>query len=269
MRSSLQPAVLALGLCTGIAAGAETPGVADRVLRVCADPNNLPFSNDRGEGLENALARLVARELHADLQYTWLPQRRGFVRNTLNARKCDVMMEVPAGYGRTLSTNPYYRSTYVFVTRKDRHLRIRSFDDPALRRLRLGVQMIGDDYSNTPPAHALGRRGLGGNVVGYSVYGDYSRPAPLAEIVDAVAKGEVDVAVVWGPVAGYFAPRESVPLEIAPVPGADPPFSFAFDVSMGVRRGDEALREKLDSVLRKRRKEIDALLVSYGVPRAP
>jgi quinoprotein dehydrogenase-associated probable ABC transporter substrate-binding protein len=239
------------------------------VLRVCADPNNLPFSNEKGEGLENALARLVARELHADLQYEWLPQRRGFVRNTLNARKCDVMMEVPSGYGRTLSTSPYYRSTYVFVSRKDRHLRLRSFDDPALRALRIGVQMIGDDYSNTPPAHALGRRGLGSNVVGYSVYGDYSQPAPLAEIVHAVATGAVDVAVVWGPVAGYFAPRESVALEITPVlPAEDPPFSFAFDVAMGVRRGDVTLRDRLDGVLRKRRKEIDALLASYGVPRA-
>jgi ABC-type amino acid transport substrate-binding protein len=180
------------------------------------------------------------------------------------------MMEVPAGYRRTLSTSPYYRSSYVFVTRKDRHLRVRSFDDPVLRGLRIGVQMIGDDYANTPPAHALGRRGLGKNVVGYTVYGDYSEAAPLAAIVHAVATGEVDVAVVWGPVAGYFAPRERVPLQIAAVaPAEDPPFSFSFDVAMGVRRGDEALREKLDAVIRKRRKEIDALLASYGVPRAP
>jgi quinoprotein dehydrogenase-associated probable ABC transporter substrate-binding protein len=238
-------------------------------VKVCADPNNLPFSNSRGEGLENALARLVARELHAELQYTWLPQRRGFVRNTLGARKCDVMMEVPSGYGRTLSTVPYYRSTYVFVFRKDRGLSVRSFDDPVLRRLRIGVQLIGDDYANTPPAHALGRRGLGGNVVGYSVYGDYSRPDPLADIVHAVARDEVDVAVVWGPIAGYFAPRESVPLAIVPVtPAMDPPFSFAFDVSMGVRRGDEALRRRLDAVIAARRKEIDRILAAYGVPEA-
>jgi mxaJ protein len=262
---------LALALAAVALAGAGAAAAGDAApLRVCADPNNLPFSNHRGDGLENALARLVAREMDADLQYTWLPQRRGFVRNTLNAHKCDVMMEVPKGYGRTLSTSAYYRSTYVFVTRKDRKLRVRSFDDPALRRLRIGVQMIGDDYANTPPAHALGRRGLGNNVVGYSVYGDYSQPGPLAEIVHAVATGEVDVAVVWGPVAGYFVPRERVPLEIAPVsPAVDPPWSFAFDMAMGVRRGDESLRDRLDAVIRDRRKEIDALLASYGVPRAP
>jgi mxaJ protein len=239
-------------------------------LRVCADPNNLPFSNQREEGLENELARLVAREMAAELEYTWLPQRRGFVRNTLAAKRCDVMMEVPTGYGRTLSTQPYYRSTYVFVSRKDRGLRIRSFDDPALWHLRIGVQMIGDDYANTPPAHALGRRGLSANVVGYSVFGDYSRSDPLAEIVDAVASGEVDVAVVWGPVAGYFARKRNVPLSIVPVaPAEDPPFKFAFDVSMGVRRGDEVLREQLDRIIRTRRAEIDAILAAYGVPRAP
>src|SRR5947208_8450177 len=171
-----------------------------RQLRVCADPNDLPFSNVREEGLENALARLVAREIDAELRYTWLPQRRGFGRNKLNAKKCDVMMEVPAGYGRTLSTRPYYRSTYVFVTRKDRALTIRSLDDPALRALRIGVQMVGDDYANTPPAHALGRRGLAKNVVGYTVYGDYSRDDVQAEIIHAVAAGEVDVAIVWGPI---------------------------------------------------------------------
>src|SRR5919205_131260 len=174
-------------LLVALAASADAP--QPHKLRVCADPNNLPFSNDREEGLENALARLVAREMDAELEYTWLPQRRGFVRNTLAAKRCDVMMEVPAGYGRTLATQPYYRSTYVFVSRKDRGLKIRSFDDPALRKLRIGVQIIGDDYANTPPAHALGRRGLAANVVGYSVYGDYSRPDPLAAIIDAVVSG--------------------------------------------------------------------------------
>jgi mxaJ protein len=151
---------------------AVAPAREQRRLRVCADPNNLPFSNQREEGLENEVARLVARELHATLEYEWSPQRRGFVRNTLAAGKCDVIIEVPAGYHRTLTTRPWYRSTYVFVSRKDRGIALRSFDDPMLRELRIGVQMIGDDYANTPPAHALGKRGLAQNVVGYPVYGD-------------------------------------------------------------------------------------------------
>jgi mxaJ protein len=240
-----------------------------RVLRVCSDPNNLPFSNERGEGFENRIAALVARDLGADLQYTWWAQRRGFVRSTMGAGACDVLIGAPASYEQVLATAPYYRSSYVFLTRRDRGLHVRSFDDPRLRRLRVGVQMIGDDYANTPPAHALARRGIVQNVAGYMVYGDYARPSPPARIVDAVADGEVDVAVVWGPLAGYFARRSVVPLEIVPVaPAFDPPaLPLTFAIAMGVRHGDVGLRARLDDVLRRRRREIDAILSGYGVPR--
>jgi mxaJ protein len=149
-------------ITTSGAAGATT-----RPLRVCADPNNMPFSNARGEGFENGRARLVAGALGAPLEYAWQPQRRGFVRNTLAAGRCDVMMEAPIGYDRADETIPYYRSTYVFVSRRDRRLRVRSFDDPALRRLRIGVEVIGDDYANSPPAELLARRGLAAQVVGF------------------------------------------------------------------------------------------------------
>src|SRR6266576_763755 len=125
-----------------------------RELRVCSDPNNLPFSNQREEGFENRIAELVAKDLNAKLRYTWWAQRRGFVRNTLNAGECDVFIGVPSSFERTRTTIPYYRSTYVFITRRDRHLNVVSFDDPILRRLKIGVQMIGDDFTNTPPAHA-------------------------------------------------------------------------------------------------------------------
>jgi ABC-type amino acid transport substrate-binding protein len=127
------------------------------VLRVCADPNNLPFSNERGEGFENKLAEMLAADLGAELRYTWWAQRRGFFRNTLRAGSCDVVLGVPAGFELALTTSPYYRSTYAFVSRKDRHLGVRSFDDEALRRLKVGVQLVGDDGANTPPAHALAR----------------------------------------------------------------------------------------------------------------
>jgi mxaJ protein len=239
------------------------------LLRVCADPNNLPFSNERGEGFENRIAAVVARDLGAELRYTWWAQRRGFVRSTMGAGECDVMMGAPARYERVLSTAPYYRSSYVFLSRRDRGLHVRSFDDPRLRRLRIGVQMIGDDYANTPPAHALARRGIVGNVAGYMVYGDYARPNPPARIVDAVARGEVDLAVVWGPLAGYFARLSPVPLELVPVaPSLDPPaLPLAFDIAMGVRRGQDGLRARLDDALRRHRREIDAILAAYGVPR--
>jgi len=264
------PLGLALVAIAGGAAAAvaAAPAPARRTLRVCADPNNLPFSSERLDGLENALAALVARELGAEVRYAWLPQRRGFVRHTLGAGICDVMMEAPAGYERVLTTRPYYRSTYVFVTRADRGLDLRSLDDPRLAKLRIGVQVVGDDYANTPPAHALGRRGLAANVVGFPVYGDYRAPAPLEPVMKAVSDGTVDVAIVWGPLAGYYLRREGVPLAIAPLPPErDPALRSSFDIAMAVRKGNEKLRDELDAVLVRRRAEIDAILGRFGVPR--
>jgi mxaJ protein len=261
---------LALAVLSLAACGRARAAVAGREIRVCSDPNNLPFSNQRQEGFENRIAELVARDLDAKLTYVWWAQRRGFVRNTLNQGECDVLIGVPSSFERTSTTTPYYRSTYVFVTRRDRHLRIASFDDPALRHLRIGVQMVGDDFINTPPAHALSKRHIISNVRGYSVYGDYRQPNPPARIIDAVARDDVDVAVAWGPLAGYFAQREPVPIEITPVsPQIDLPFlPFVFDISMGVRRGNDALKEELNTVIQRRKPEIDRILDQYGVPRA-
>jgi mxaJ protein len=258
-----RPRVSALNEDARVSQGATTP----RALRVCADPNNLPFSNDREEGFENRLASRIAADMGVALEYTWWPQRRGFVRSTLQAGACDVVMGVPSSFELALTTRPYYRSTYVFVSRRDRRLQLGSFDDPRLRRLRIGVQMIGDDFSNSPPAHALSARGMVRNIVGYSVLGDYSRPNPPAAIVHAVARDEVDAAVVWGPLAAYFAARSDVPLSLAPVsPEIDLPYlPFVFDISMGVRRGDEVLRDRLDAFITSHRDEIEALLASYGM----
>ncbi|HEV2862353.1 MAG TPA: substrate-binding domain-containing protein [Pyrinomonadaceae bacterium] len=239
------------------------------VLRVCADPNNLPFSNERGEGFENKLAEMLAEDLGGRVEYTWWAQRRGFFRNTLRAGACDVVLGVPASFELAATTSPYYRSTYVFVYRKDRGLKVGSFDDEVLRRVKVGVQLVGDDGSNTPPAHALAARGVVENVRGYTLYGDYSRESPPSRIVEAVARGEVDVAVVWGPLAGYYARRQRVPLEVVPVsPQIDLPFlPFVYDISMGVRRGDEDLRLQLEQFLERRRPDIERLLDDYGVPR--
>jgi quinoprotein dehydrogenase-associated probable ABC transporter substrate-binding protein len=239
------------------------------VLRVCADPNNLPFSNEHGEGFENKIAELLAHDLGERVEYTWWAQRRGFFRNTLRAGVCDVVIGVPAGFEMALTTKPYYRSTYVFLTRKDRHLNLSSLDDPALKQLKIGVQIIGDDFSNAPPAHALSRRNIIQNVKGFTVYGDYSQPNPPARIVDAVANRDVDVAIVWGPLAGYFAKQSRVPLEVVPVsPQIDQPFlPFVFDISMGVRRGDQDLRDQVEQVLEKRRPDIDRILQDYHIPR--
>ena len=264
LRHAALPALVSLALASCAGAREST-----RVLRVCADPNNLPFSNEREEGFENELARMVARELDARVEYTWWAQRRGFIRNTLGANSCDVVMGMPASMELALTTRPYYRSTYVFVTRHDAALRPRSLDDPVLRRVRVGVQVIGDDYANAPPAHAMARRGIVQNVRGYSVYGDYGRPSPPSRIVEGVAAGEVDVAIAWGAMAGYFAARQPVALDIVPVsPEIDLPFiPMVYDISLGVRREDVALRDELDAVLERLRPEIARLLERYHVPR--
>jgi mxaJ protein len=236
---------------------------------VCADPNNLPYSNERQEGFENRIAELVARELKAKLQYVWWAQRRGYIRNTLRAGLCDVFIGMPTGLDMVLVTRPYYRSTYAFVTKRSGP-HIASFDDARLKRIRVGVQIIGDDFANAPPAEALTHRGIIRNVRGYSVLGDYREPNPPSRIVRAVANGEIDVAVVWGPLAGYFARRSPVPLRVVPVsPEVDVPYlPFVFDIAMGVRRGETALRDTLDAVIVRRQHDIDRILADYGIPRA-
>jgi quinoprotein dehydrogenase-associated probable ABC transporter substrate-binding protein len=237
-------------------------------LRVCADPNNLPYSNSRQPGFENEIAALVARDLGQSLAYEWRPQRRGFTRTTLNAARCDVVMGVPSGYELVQTTRPYYTSAFVFVSPHARGLHLRSFDDPRLAHLVVGIQITGGDYNNPPPARALAARRLVANVRGFPVYGDYSSAAPQQTIIDAVADGRVDAAVVWGPLAGYFAQRSKVPLDLEPVTPAIDRFAlpFAFDMSMGVRKGDSALRARLDDVIVRRQREIDGILRRFGVP---
>jgi mxaJ protein len=260
---------LCLLLLVVMASGSEAQPLPQRQLRVCADPNNLPFSNERLEGFENKLAELIARELNATLTYTWWAQRRGFIRNTLKAATCDLLMGVPQRLDAVLTTSPYYRSTYVFVYRTEDGPAVCSLDDPILRTVKIGVQLIGNDGVNSPPAHALARRSTIENVVGYSVYGDYAQPHPTARIIEAVATGAVDVAVVWGPIAGYFARSQPVPLAVVPVtPSQDSPaLPFVFDIALGVRRGEEAFRAELDAILQRRRPDINRILDAYGVPR--
>jgi quinoprotein dehydrogenase-associated probable ABC transporter substrate-binding protein len=246
-----------------VALGASAPP-----LRVCADPNNMPFSNAHGDGFENKIATVVARELHRPLAYFWLPQRRGFLRNSLNAGHCDVVIGVPASYERLQTTHRYYRSSYAFVSRRDRHLRIDSFDAKRLRSLKIGIQIGGDDYNNPPAAQALAARHLIDNVRGFTVYGDYSTPDPQRDIVDAVADRRIDLAVVWGPLAGYYARREPMPMDVTPIAavGDSAVLPFVFDIAMGVRRDDAALRDALNATITRRAVEIRQILHTYGVP---
>lgn len=257
---------LCLVAMTVVASGQSASPAKPR-FRVCADPQNLPFSNDKLEGFENRIAELVAKDFGATPSYIWWGQRQGFIRNTMNATleegRCDIVIGVPDKYDLVLTTRPYYRSTYVFVYPKGKQA-IRSLDDPALKKLKIGVHLIGDDYANPPPVHELSRRGIVSNVVGFSTF--YSDDNPPGTIIEAVAKGRIDLAVVWGPLAGYYAAKQRVPMAIVPVPSKKGDLPFTFDIAMGVKRGNEPLRKQLQQVLDKRQSEITGILRQYGVP---
>jgi mxaJ protein len=262
----------AAGLLLASSVGAQelrsnlpTPGL----LRVCADPDNMPLSNQKGEGFEQKIAELIAKEWGAKVEYAWWPVRRGFFSRALNGRYCDVAIEAPAGLDMAGVTNPYFRSGYVFLTRKDSGLDIKSLADPRLKKLRIGINLLHSDAENTPPAMALSRYGVVGNLTGYSTfYTDQDRPE---NIVNAVANKDVDIAIVWGPLAGYFAKSSKVPLEVVPLAERDSlsEFPFRFNIAMGVRRRDRALRDSLNAVIERKRPEIQAILKSYGVPMFP
>lgn len=250
-----------LAALPGTAQGAER-----NVLRVCADPDNRPFSNAQREGFENRIAEVIARELGAELTYTWWPHQRGLVRRTLNAGTCDLLIGVPAGYDRVLSTRPYYRTSYVIVQPRDRGPKIATLDDPRLQRLKIGVHI------NTPPTEALAERGVvGDNVIGYPLYYD-SRYHPEdypGRIIEDLLAGTIDVAIVWGPIAGYFTRKGSATaslLELAPLDGGRDGLPFAFRISMGVRKGDRQLKQAVETALLRRRGEIRSILEEYGVP---
>jgi quinoprotein dehydrogenase-associated probable ABC transporter substrate-binding protein len=254
-------------LLVAFAACARAEAKRPEPLRVCADPNNLPFSDKAGNGFENALATLIAKDLGTTVEYTWLPQRRGFIRNTLKAKKCDVVIGVPARFEMAATTRPYYRSSYVFVTRADRKLDIKSFDDARLKTATIGIHAVGDDYAAVPPAHELASHGLADRVVGFSIYGDYSKAHPPGDLIDAVASGTIDVAIAWGPLAGYFARRSKVPLQVTPIDSQAP--GMTFSIALGVRKDDRALHDSLERVLARRQRDIAKLLARFGVPLLP
>lgn len=236
------------------------------VLRVCSDPNNLPFSNRAGQGFENRIADLVAHDLGDTVAYTYAVQNDHFVAHTLKAGKCDVMMGAAPGMENVETTTPYYASTYVFVSRKADDLALSSLTDPRLKTLRIGVHLIGDD--STPPNMALGEEGIVDNVKGYMIYGDLAQPNPPARLIEAVEKKDVDVAAVWGPLGGYFAKSSPVPLAVAPMTNTArfAPLKFTFPVAMGVHEGNTALRGRLNQVIAREMPAIRNILRSYGVP---
>jgi quinoprotein dehydrogenase-associated probable ABC transporter substrate-binding protein len=250
-----------IAICGGISCTAAD----QRTLRVCADPNNLPFSNETGQGIENQLAQLIAHDLSADLKYVWFSERKKFLKNSLNANLCDAVLGVPVDMDEALLTRPYYRSTYVMVTRADRGLKIDSLYDPRLQKLRIGLHIVEDEYA--PPGHLLAAQGLSKQIVGYSLYGAYGETNPPARLIEAVAKGDVDVAIAWGPLAGYFAKKAAVHLTVQPVsPVRFQMIPFTYSIGVAVHKGDVALQSAIQQVLDKECKRIRSLVKEYAFP---
>lgn len=264
MKPEFKNLILTLWLCLL----ASSHAIANVELRVCADPDNLPFSNQEQQGFENKIAAVLAEDMHATLSYTWMKQRQNFFRQTLGAQRCDLVIGVPKDFGRVLTTQPYYRSSYVLVTQNSRNLKIKSYDDPILRGLKIGVHAIGNDGSNSPPAVALGRHGLAKNIIGFSMWGVGSIKNPQGQVVAAVAKGEIDAAIVWGPFGGYFASQYGDSLTIVPAPTdlSMPEMLFAYDISMGVRKGETEFVEKLEKSIKRNQDKIDKILLDYHIP---
>jgi len=264
----------AMLLCAGaIPAQADPapagPAPADdaKQLKVCGDPNNLPFSNEKLEGIENQIAAVIAKDLGMTVAYTWWPHQRGLVKRVLNTGRCDVMLGIPKGYDVVQWTKPYYRTGYVIAYRKDRGLKIHSLDDPQLTKLKVGVLV------NTPPHDALGQLGVvGDNIVGYQLMFDSNFHAEdyPGKLVEDLIAGSVDVALVWGPIAGYFKKKKAAPIEVVLLEDRpDSGHRFAFDISMGVRKKDKELKAKLEDALARRHDEIRHILEDFGVPLLP
>lgn len=256
-------------LASAVLVGCTLSCAAAPTLRVCSDPNNLPYSNREQQGFENRIADLIAKDFNMEVAYFWFPQREKFFKSTLNSGVCDVVIGVPTGFDEADTTRPYYRSTYVFLSRRDSNLHIDSFDDPRLKTLRIGVHILGEQDDSLPPVHALTSRGIVRNLVGYSIFGNLAEANPSADLIAAVSKKDVDVAIAWGPLAGYFTQHSAVPLDITPINGdpTHPNLPLTFDIGIGVREGDAELKQRLDAELIRRHSEIEQILRSYGIPQ--
>jgi len=241
-------------------AGAQTGDlVATDALRVCADPSNLPFSNERGEGYENRIAALVAKALERKLDYVFFPQVQGFVRNTIRAGRCDLVMGTVAGDELLQNTNPYYHTTYVIAFRPDKPPPER-LDDPAMKGLRLGA------IARTPPVDLLVRYGLVTSTRFFPLAVDTRHESPGADLVRAVADGELDAALVWGPIAGYQAKVKSLPISMRALPSEPGAARMDFRITMGVRSQETEWRRQINNLIRQRQGEIDGILRDFGVP---
>lgn len=261
--------VLAVASLAALPLQAQRPApMQPGLLRVCADPDNLPFSNEAGEGLENRIAELMAKTWDSKLEYVWWAAPRGMMR-MLNGRYCDVALQMPVLSDMAGVTRPYFRTSYVIVQRKDAPHRVTGLDDPELKRLKIGVHLFSADGENTPPAMALSQHGVVGNLVGFSTtyVGGQARPE---DIVKAVADKSIDLAMVWGPIAGYYAKRLGLDLSFTPIEDDTlTRMPFAYSMGMATRRADRAFRDSVQAFIDAHRPELQRILDDYGIPTVP
>jgi quinoprotein dehydrogenase-associated probable ABC transporter substrate-binding protein len=252
-----------LTLASGLeAADAPKADLVNRKeLRVCADPGDLPFSNQKGEGFENKIADIIGDELKLPVKYTWFPKSMGFVRMTLAAKKCDLVIGWGQGDDMVLNTNAIYRSTSALIYKKGTGLDgVDTLADPRLQGKKFGVQQ------NSPGGTLAARYGLMANVHGYPMNVDRRFANPAEDMINDIRKGEVDAGVLWGPIAAYWASRDGEPLVVVPLVKEIGANKIAFRITMGVRNGDDAWKRRLNEVIRKRQGDIDKVLLDYGVP---
>jgi quinoprotein dehydrogenase-associated probable ABC transporter substrate-binding protein len=263
----LQTRVLLLALLSIIplipeASFGQTTDLVDRsALRVCADPANMPFSNDKGQGFENKIADLLASKLGVPVVYTWFPQAIGFVRNTLGARKCDVIIGFPQGDELVQNTNAYYRSAYVLVTRADSPLAgVETLDDPRLQGKSIGV------IARTPPATSMAANGLLGTAKPFQLVVDRRHSSPAEEMVAAIINGDLDAGILWGPAGGYYGKHSPVPLSVVPLTKETKGPRMAFRITMGIRSGEPDWKHQLNELIAVNQQEINSILLDFGVP---
>jgi len=252
--------LIAMVLASGPAMAQTAETVDTTSFRVCADPSNLPFSNEKGEGFENKIAELLASDLGVPVRYTWYPDSTGFIRSTLNARRCDIIMGTVAGNELVQNTNPYYRSTYALIYKADGGLAVKTLSDPALKTLKIGA------IAGTPPTTILANEGLLGNLRSYQLVVDTRFDHPGEELIHDVATGAIDIGIVWGPIAGFYAKHESTPLAVVPLESTNTPMQMDYRITMGVRHNEPEWKRKINNLIRKHQADINKILFDFGVP---
>ena len=248
------------------ARGADNAGsielIDPKTLRVCADPNNLPFSNEKAEGFENKIALLLAEKLHKSVSYTYYPGATGFIRNTLNAHLCDIVIGIPQGNDLVQTTNPYYRTTYAIVTRGGSDLAdLKTLDDPRLKEKGRRIGLV----ASTPPGNLLAANGLLGAVKPYALMVDTRVESPSAAMIADLEKGDIDIAVLWGPFAGYYAKKAAAKLIVTPIADVQGA-RMSFRIGFGVRHSDQNWKRDLNQFINENRSALDKILEDYGVP---